>query len=159
MRSAMNAPISAVSLPPASDRAAPGFGSRTSRPDRRALRDARIEIPAVVVEPRRVGDVPDPGEVLSLDFAEPDDDVGDLNAEIVDVVLHFHRRVPEREHARQRVAERGVSQMADVRRLVRVDGRVLDDRFVGSRAGGGRFEGRRQGRAADSCQHKRAPIE
>ena len=59
------------------------------------LGDARIEIPAVVVEARGVGDLPDLGEVLPLDLPEADDDVGDLNAEVVDVVLHFNRCVPE----------------------------------------------------------------
>ena len=64
-----------------------------------------------------------------LDLAEADDDVGDLDAGVVDVVLHFDRRPAEAQHACERVAERGVAQVADVRRLVRIDRRVLDDRL------------------------------
>ena len=64
---------------------------------------------------------------LVLELAEADDDVGDLDAGVVDVVLHFDRRAAEAEHAHERVAERRVAQVADVRRLVRVDRRVLDD--------------------------------
>ena len=62
-----------------------------------------------------------------LDLAEADDDVGDLDAEVVDVVLRFDRRAAEAQDADERVAERRVAQVADVRRLVRVDRRVLDD--------------------------------
>ena len=63
-----------------------------------------------------------------FELAEADDDVGHLDAGVVDVVLHFDGRAAEAQHAHERVAERGVPQMADVRRLVRVDGGVLDDR-------------------------------
>ena len=91
------------------------------------LGDARVEVPAVVVEPRGVGDAPDVVERLVLELAEADDDVGDLDAGVVDVVLHFDRRAAEAQHPHQRVAERGIPQVADVRGLVRVDRRVLDD--------------------------------
>ena len=70
-----------------------------------------------------------------LELAEADDDVGDLDAGVVDVVLHFDRRAAEAQDAHERVAERGVPQVADVRRLVRVDRRVLDDRLVRRRRG------------------------
>ena len=93
--------------------------------------------------------------VLLLDVAEADDDVGHLNAEIVDVVLHFDRRAAEPEHAHERVAERRVAQMADVRRLVRVDRRVLDDGLVG-RAGsaGGTPPRRRASRKAGRSRER-----
>ena len=66
-------------------------------------------------------------EALALELAESDDDVGDLDAGVVDVVLHFDRHAAEPLHAHERVAERRIPQVADVRRLVRVDGGVLDD--------------------------------
>ena len=66
-------------------------------------------------------------ERLSLEHAESDDDVGHLHAGVVDVVLHLDRDAAEAQHADERVAQRGIAQMADVRRLVRVDRRVLDD--------------------------------
>ena len=96
------------------------------------LGDARVEVPAVIVEARRVGDALDVVERLRLELAEADDDVGDLDAGVVDVVLHFDRRAAEAQHADERVAERGVAQVADVRRLVRIDRRVFDDGLAGS---------------------------
>ena len=68
------------------------------------LGDARIQIPAVVVEPRGVGDCPDLAQRLAIDLPKADDDVGDLHAEIVDVVLDFDRRVGEPEDARASVS-------------------------------------------------------
>ena len=91
------------------------------------LGDAGVEIPAVVVESRRVGDAADVVEALVLELAEPDDHVGHLDACVVDVVLHLDRHAAKPLHAHERVAERRVSQVADVRRLVRVDRGVLDD--------------------------------
>ena len=93
------------------------------------LGDARVQIPAVIVEPRALGDLADAGEVASFELAKPDDDVGDLHAEVVDVVLDLDWRAAKLQRARQRVAERGVAEMADVRRLVRIDRGVLDDCF------------------------------
>jgi hypothetical protein len=75
-----------------------------------------------------------------LQRLEPDDDVGHLDAGVVDVVLHFHGHAAEAQHPDQRVAERRVAQMPDVRCLVRVDRGVLDDRFAGIRC---RSRGRR----------------
>ena len=100
------------------------------------LRDARVQIPAVIVEARRVGDAPDVVEGLALELAEPDDDVGDLDARVVDVVLHFDRNAAEPLHAHERVAERGIPKVADVRGLVRIDGGVLDDRLLAVMAPG-----------------------
>ena len=86
-------------------------------------------------------------EVLLLELAEADDDVGDLDAGVVDVVLHFDRRAAEPQHAHERVAERRVAQVADVRRLVRIDRRVLDDGLAGRRAAAGDRAGRQPRRA------------
>ena len=52
------------------------------------LRDARVEVPAVVIEARRGGD--ERGNVLLrflLQLNEADHDIGDLNAGVVNVVL------------------------------------------------------------------------
>ena len=67
---------------------------------------------------------------LVFELAKSDDDVGHLDAGVVDVVLHFDGNAAEALHAHERVAERGIANMADVRRLVRVDGGVLDDRSL-----------------------------
>ena len=90
--------------------------------------------------------LPDLVERLLLELAEADDDVGDLDAGVVDVVLHFDRRAAEAQHAHQRVAERRVAQVADVRRLVRIDGGVLDDGLSGASRDRGATSSR--GRAA-----------
>ena len=95
------------------------------------LGDPRVEVPAVVVEPRRVGDLRGPPPGLLLELAEADDDVGHLHAGVVDVVLDLDGHAAEPQDAHQRVAERRVAEVPDVRRLVRVDGGVLDDRLDG----------------------------
>src|SRR5690606_32726301 len=90
-----------------------------------------------------VRDALDAGEVETFQLAVADDDVGDLHAGVVDVVLHLHGRAAELQHAHERVAQRGVAQVADVCRLVGIDRRVLDDRlaFRLPRAAGGRCGG------------------
>ena len=56
---------------------------------------------------------------------EADHDVGDLDAGVVDVVLHVDFVARGAEQAHERVAEDGVAQVADVRGLVGIDGGVL----------------------------------
>ena len=89
-----------------------------------------------------------------LELLKADHHVGDLHAGVVDVVLHFDRVAAELQRAHQRVAERGVAKVADVRRLVRIDGGVLDDRLL-------RPRGRRRQRArqAEPGQEKGRAIE
>ena len=131
MASATRAANSAVSLPPCS------MSCSVSLADLEPglvllvpLGDAGVEVPAVVVEPRLRGERANLVERLVLERFEADDDVGDLHAGIVDVVLHFDGHAAEAQDPYQRVAQRRVAQMADVRRLVRVDRRVLDDRLA-----------------------------
>jgi hypothetical protein len=75
---------------------------------------------------------------LPFELGEADDHVGHLHAGVVDVVLHLHGHAAEAQHPHERVAQRGVAQVPDVRGLVRVDRRVLDDRL----AAGASFEPR-----------------
>jgi hypothetical protein len=91
------------------------------------FRDARVQIPTVVVESRAVGDFADGVDRPVLQVAEADDDVGNLDAEIVDVVLYFDRRTAKLQHPRERIAERGVAKVSDMRRFVRIDRGVFDD--------------------------------
>ena len=72
----------------------------------------------------------DLGERLVLELAKADRDVRDLDAGVVDVVLDLDLAAEEAQQPSEGVAERGVAQVADVRRLVRIDGRVFDDRLL-----------------------------
>ena len=60
---------------------------------------------------------------------KPTHHVGDLDAGVVDVVLHFDAAAGAAQHAHEGVAEHGVAQVADVRGLVGIDVGVLDDAF------------------------------
>ena len=95
------------------------------------LRDARIEVPAVVVEARRGSD--QRGDVLLrflLQLDEADNDVGNLHAGVVDVVLDIDGVTGGAQQAHEGIAEDGVAQMADVRGLVGIDAGVLDQNFA-----------------------------
>ena len=53
-------------------------------------------------------------------------DVSNLNAGVVDVVLHFDAIAGGFQDAHKRVAEHSVANVTDVRRFVRIDAGVLD---------------------------------
>src|ERR1017187_4496774 len=57
---------------------------------------------------------------------EADDDIGYLDAGVVDVVLHVDLLAGSAEEADKGVAENGVAEMTDVRCLVGIDAGVLD---------------------------------
>ncbi len=139
MRSAMNWAIAAVGLPPRSMSC-----SAAVRMRRRdlvflvPLGDLGVEVPAVVVEPRRFGERLDRVQVTLLELGEADRDVGDLHTGVVDVVLNFHATAKVAKEPAEGVSERGVSEVADVSCLVRVDGSVLDDFLFASGEAGGR---------------------
>ena len=62
-------------------------------------------------------------------------DIRHLDAGVVDVVLHLDPFAERAQHAHERIAERGVAQVADVRGLVGIDVGVLDDDLLaGGRA-------------------------
>ena len=84
-----------------------------------------VEVPAVVVEAPL--DQFDLRQRLLLEVQKADDDVGDLDAGVVDVVLDLDLAAPAAQHAHVGVAQHGVAQVPDVRGLVRVDAGVLDD--------------------------------
>ena len=69
-----------------------------------------------------------------FELAKADRDVGDLDAGVVDVVLDLDLAAEEPQQPAERVAERRVAQVADVRRLVRIDRRVFDDRLAARRS-------------------------
>ena len=57
------------------------------------------------------------------------DDVRNLNTGVVDVILRLHAMTARFQHADERVAERRVAQVPDVRGFVRIDVGMFDDDF------------------------------
>ena len=100
------------------------------------LRNASVEIPAVVVEARLAGQGLDFRARFLLDVSKPDNHVGDLHAGVVDVVLNVDFPARIAQQADERVAENGVAQMSDVRGLVGIDAGVLDQNLAGRNLGG-----------------------
>ncbi len=66
---------------------------------------------------------------------ESHDHVGNLDAGVVDVVLHLHGLATEAQQANERVAQDGVAQVADVRGLVGIDAGVFDQNLPAWRRG------------------------
>ena len=101
-------------------------------------RGTGVEVPAVVIEAD--GGVVDNGLDVGGGFlfeeVEANDDVGHLDASVVDVVLDLDLMSPGTQHADEGVAERRVAEVADMCGLVGVDVGVLNDDFFG---GLGRF--------------------
>ena len=105
------------------------------------LGDAGVEVPAVKVD-ALVGfegfgeEFADLGEVHALEVGEADDDVGDLDAGVVDVVLDADLPAGFEgvgaEEACEGVAEDGVAEVADMGGLVGVDAGVLDEAEAGA---------------------------
>ena len=94
------------------------------------LGDPRVQVPAVVVETGRLRAIsPHLVQRLVFELAEADRDVRDLDAGVVDVVLDLDLAPEKSQQPAERVAERGVPQVTDVGRLVRIDRGVFDDRL------------------------------
>jgi hypothetical protein len=95
--------------------------------------DARVQIPAVVVKLERfvLNQPPDISQGLFFEISESHDHIGNLNARVVDVVLDFDMTAGRFQNADESVPNRGIPQMTDVSRLIRVDVGVLDDNFAG----------------------------
>ncbi len=66
-------------------------------------------------------------DFISSSLLKADYDVGDLDAGVVNVVLHVDFVAGGAQQPHERVAQNGVTQMADVRSLVGVDAGVLDE--------------------------------
>ena len=123
----------------------------------------RVHVPAEVAErsisrPARIGAPDRAVDLLQRpppDVEEADDHVGDLNARVVDVVLHLDRAAGVAEAPHEGVAEHRVAKVADVRGFVGVDVRVLDDDLAGP---GRQLRGRR-GTGPEHPGDERAPVE
>ena len=69
------------------------------------------------------------GGSFLFQIVKADDDIGHLDAGVIDVVLHFDLAAAVAEHADEGVAQDGVAQVADVGGFVGVDVGVFDDDF------------------------------
>ena len=94
---------------------------------RQQLRRARIQIPAVVIELRLAREHLHADRRALLHLQESDYDVRHLHACIVDVVLHLHAISRKFQNPRERISQHSVPHMPDVRRLVRINTRMLDN--------------------------------
>ena len=74
-----------------------------------------------------------------------DDDVGDLHAGVVDVVLHIDFAAGDAQQANKGIAQDRVAQVADVGGLVGIDAGVLDQNLAGRNFGLGRLSGEHRG--------------
>ncbi len=105
------------------------------------LRDAGVEIPAVEVD-ALIGldefgeQFAGAGESFAFEIDQADDDVCDLDAGVVDVVLHADFVAGFEgvgaEETLEGVAEDGVAKVADVGSLVGIDAGVLDEAEAGA---------------------------
>src|SRR5262249_50646658 len=89
----------------------------------------RVEVPAEIIKLGLVGDRADFAESFRFDVGKSEDDISDLNASVVNVVLHFDATASVAQEASERVTKYGIAQMADVRGFVWIDASVLDDCF------------------------------
>src|SRR5260370_9622008 len=56
--------------------------------------------------------------------------IGDLDAGVVDIILHLDTLAERSQHADERIAQRRVPKVADMRRLIRIDvGMLYNDLF------------------------------
>ncbi len=99
------------------------------------LRNAGIQIPAVIVEARLPGQRLDLRARFLLDVREADHHVGHLHARVVDVVLNVDFPARKTQQPDKCVAENGVAQVSDVRSFVGIDARVLDQNLAGRNLG------------------------
>ena len=95
------------------------------------LRYAGIEVPAVIVNALtlcfEIGQqLPYSGQIVTFKVSQPDDDVGNLDPGVIDVVLHIDSLTGGAEQANKSVTQDGIAQMADVGGLVGIDAGVLD---------------------------------
>src|SRR5437879_10303276 len=100
------------------------------------VRDAGVEVPAVIVEAWLAGESFDFRARLLLDVREAHDYVGDLYSGVVDVILDVDFRFRVAQETDEGVAEDGVAQVADVGGLVGGDAGVFDENFAGRNLGG-----------------------
>ena len=103
------------------------------------VRDAGVKIPAEIIEPGRVGESLHFGEGFLFEVKETEDDVGNLHAGIVDVILDLDAAAGVAQETRESVAQDGVAHVANVRGFVGIDAGVFDHRLRRTRNRRGGF--------------------
>src|SRR5205809_1929133 len=92
--------------------------------------DFRIEVPAVVIERTTPGKGTvhclDVFECHVFDVHEADNDIGNLNARVVNVVLYFDSIAGGLQNANEGITEHGISYVSDMRGFIWIDARVLN---------------------------------
>src|SRR6185312_12956313 len=90
------------------------------------LRDPCIQIPAVVIEPRLLNERLHVLVGLVFKLLKANNNVGNLYAGIVDVVLYINRVSSFAQQANEGIAQNRIAQMPDMRSLVGIDAGVFD---------------------------------
>src|SRR5204862_231958 len=76
-----------------------------------------IEIPAIVVESARSNQGPNIIRRLVLEEVKSDDDIGNLDSGVIDVVLNLDLAAAGTQHTHEGIAENRISNVANVGRL------------------------------------------
>src|SRR5436853_2136075 len=95
------------------------------------LRDAGIQVPAVVIETRLVSELFNFSARLFGQLQKADDHVGNLNAGVIDVILDVDLAAGEAQQANETVAQNRIAKVSDVRGFIRIDAGVLNQHFAG----------------------------
>ena len=109
------------------------------------LRNARVEIPAVVIEARLGGELFYVSPRFLFKINKSHHHVGDLHARVVDVVLDIHFPARKAQQADERIAQDGVAEMPDVRGLVGINAGVLNENLALGNIGLGLFISKERG--------------
>ncbi len=120
-------------------------------------RNPRIQIPAVEVDARAVpGQIRHQllhaGQIQRFEVNEPHHHIGNLDAGIVDIVLHIDLLSSRNQQPHESITQNCVAQMPDVCRLVGIDARVLHQRMQ-------RLGWRGNHATHSECLHKTATVE
>ena len=92
--------------------------------------DARVDVPAEVIEAWLAGVLLDLVFRSLLDVDETDNNISDLYAGVVDVVLDVDLTSAGAQQANEGIAKDGVAEVADVSCFIRVYGGMFNDYFT-----------------------------
>src|SRR5258706_425083 len=102
------------------------YGPRVQNGSRRALSSTERRVPRSANAEFLIRGPADHSEIQLLDIHKAHDDVRDLHAGVVDIILHFDAIPCGLKNANKRISEHGIAHVTDMRRLVGIDAGVFD---------------------------------